>query len=98
MIQSIESAIRTGEKVHFSNCPCGGDMARAPVVCFGVCLKSVKSYFIPSPFPQNNISMKFWCFMLLNLASFYNVAFNPIAKNVILDSEGFLSLPVSFYD
>lgn len=61
-------------------------------------LRICKVLFRLLTFPQNNISMTFWCFMLLHLASLYNVAFNPMAKNVILDSKDFLSLPVSFYD
>ena len=40
--------------------------------------------------------MRFGSFMLLNLTFSYNVAFNPILKNVILDSKDFMSLLVFF--
>ena len=47
-------------------------------------------------FMRKKIFMRFGSFMLLNLTFFYNVAFNPIPKNVILDSKDFMSLLVFF--
>ena len=85
----------SGEQVYFESQQCAGEVARAPTVCFGVCLKSLKTFY-SLIFMRKMISMKFGSFMLLNLTFFYTVTFNAIPKNVVLDRKDFMSLLVSF--
>ena len=56
----------------------------------------LEDLFYSLTFMRKEIFMRFGSFMLLNLTFSYNVAFNPILKNVILDSKDFMSLLVFF--
>ena len=56
----------------------------------------LEDLFYSLTFMRKKISMKFGSFMLLTLTFFYSVTFNPIPKNVILNSKDFMSHLVFF--